>query len=268
MDSPVSSVLEPQTEAFYRRTLDSLQATAIPFLIGGAYAFGTYTGIERHTKDLDIFIRRDDYQQVMAALAAEGYATELTFPHWLGKAFSGDDFIDVIFNSGNGISPVDDEWFAHAVEGHVLGRSVKLCAPVELIWAKAFIMERERYDGADVAHILRAQNAQLDWPRLLRRFGDRWRVLLSHLVLFGFIYPDEQAEIPAWVMDDLLDRLKTERSQPAPANHVCQGTFLSRAQYLIDIARWGYRDGRRLPDGTMSDQDIAHWTAAIGKNER
>jgi hypothetical protein len=37
---------------------------------------------------------------------------------------------------------------------------------------------------------------------------------------------------------------------------------------LIDVARWGYRDGRRLPDGTMTPEDIAHWTAAIARSDR
>ena len=29
----------------------------MPFLVGGAYAFARYTGIERHTKDFDVFVR-------------------------------------------------------------------------------------------------------------------------------------------------------------------------------------------------------------------
>ncbi len=58
-----------------------------------------------------------------------------------------------------------------------------------MIWSKAFIMERERYDGADIAHLILACGRDLDWRRLLGRFGRRWRVLLSHLVLFGFVYP-------------------------------------------------------------------------------
>ena len=53
-------------------------------------------------------------------------------------------------------------------------------------------MERERYDGADIAHLLRARADQLAWRRLLRRFGPHWRVLLGHLVLFGFVYPGER----------------------------------------------------------------------------
>jgi hypothetical protein len=44
---------------------------------------------------------------------------------------------------------VDDLWFAHATPGDVLGIPVRLCPPEEMIWSKAFIMERERYDGAD-----------------------------------------------------------------------------------------------------------------------
>jgi len=137
-----------------------------------------------------------------------------------------------------------------------------------MIWSKAFIMERERCDGADVAHLLLAHGARIDWQRLLRRFGEHWRVLLCHLLLFGFIYPGEHSQIPAWVIDELLARLERERANPAPEERVCQGTFLSRAQYLIDLARWGYRDGRRLPDGPMTPEDIVHWTAAIGRSDR
>jgi hypothetical protein len=268
MDAAIESELTPQTERFYQRTLDTFLAAGLPFMVGGAYAFATYTGIERHTKDFDIFVRRADYDRAMEVLAADGCATELTFPHWLGKAFNGGDFIDIIFSSGNGIAYVDDEWFAHAADGQVLGRGVRLCPAEEMIWSKAFIMERERYDGADVAHLLLARGARLDWPRLLRRFGDHWRVLLSHLLLFGFIYPAERAQIPDAILDELLARLAQERAQPAPGERVCQGTFLSRAQYLIDLARWGYGDGRRLPGGPMTPEDITHWTAAIAKGDR
>ena len=64
----------------------------------------------------------------------------------------------------------------------VLDVPVRLIPAEEMIWSKAFVMERERYDGADVAHILRACAETLDWPRLLQRFDGHWRVLLQHLV--------------------------------------------------------------------------------------
>jgi hypothetical protein len=46
----------------------------------------------------------------------------------------------------------------------VLGVPVRLCPPEEIIWSKAFIMERERYDGADISHLIRACQGRLDWP--------------------------------------------------------------------------------------------------------
>ena len=61
----------------------------------------------------------------------------------------------------------------------------------EMIWSKAFLMERERFDGADVLHLVRARQKEINWPRLLSRFGEHWRVLLSHLVLFPYVYPND-----------------------------------------------------------------------------
>jgi hypothetical protein len=254
--------LPASTRAFYQRAIGTLEEAGIPFLVGGAYAFARYTGIERHTKDFDVFLRRADACRALEALAADGCQTDLTFPHWLGKAFCGDDYVDVIFSSGNAVAEVDAAWFEHAVADEVLGRRVRLVPAEEMIWSKAFIMERERFDGADIAHLLRARGPALDWPRLLARFGRYWRVLLSHLVLFGFIYPSERDRVPAAVVRDLTARLLAELDRPAPANPVCRGTILSRAQYLVDVEQ-GLRDGRRRPEGRMSAADVAHWTAAI-----
>jgi hypothetical protein len=50
--------------------LKTLQASEIPFLVGGAYAFERYTGIVRHTKDLDIFIRKNDCDRLFEIFAA------------------------------------------------------------------------------------------------------------------------------------------------------------------------------------------------------
>jgi hypothetical protein len=255
--------LAPETAAFYRSALEVLNRAGIPFLVGGAYALGRYTGIERHTKDFDIFVRPGEAQGVLDALHAGGYHTELTFPHWLGKAYHGTDFIDVIYSSGNGVAMVDDVWFEHAAEGVILGLPLRLIPAEEMIWSKAFILERERFDGADIAHLLRARAAVLDWQRLLQRFDRNWRVLYVHLVLFGYVYPAEQAAIPGWVMEELTARLRAETTAATEDQRVCQGTLLSRAQYLIDINSWGYEDARLRPDVHMNEADIAHWTAAI-----
>src|SRR5262249_30892737 len=152
------------------------------------YAYARYTGVVRHTKDFDLFLRPEDSERALTALTRAGYQTELTFPHWLGKAHRGNDFVDLIYSSGNGLARVDERWFEHAVEGEVLGVPAKLAPAEEILWSKAFIMERERFDGADVAHLLLCCAQNLDWDRLLARFGPHWRVLLTHLLLFGYVY--------------------------------------------------------------------------------
>jgi hypothetical protein len=258
----VQAGLTPETAGFYRHVMQILRRENVPFMVGGAYALARYTGIVRHTKDFDVFLRPDDAPRALAALAAAGYRIEMTFPHWLGKTFHGDDFCDIIFSSGNGLCRVDDAWFEHAAAGTFLGEEVLLCPVEEMIWSKGYVIERERYDGADICHLLRTRGAALDWWRLLERFGPHWRVLLSHLILFGFVYPAERDQVPAAVMGELLRRLREEAEAPAPADRVCHGTLLSREQYLKDIQEWGYRDPRLEPEGTMSARDVHRWTAA------
>ena len=260
-----STVQVPSRHAseFYKRVIHVFQEKGIDFLVGGAFAFVRYTGIGRDTKDLDLFIRRADWDAVAIALAEEGITTELTFPHWLGKAYGGrqrEFFVDLIFSGGNGVAEVDAEWFAHAVRDESLGFPVRLMPVEEMIWSKAFLMERERFDGADVLHLVRARQHEINWPRLLSRFGEHWRVLLSHLVLFPYVYPNEPA--PQQVIDELLDRARGETNADEGIR-LCRGPLLSRAQYLVDVERWNYVDAREVPLGTMTPEEIEIWTRAI-----
>ncbi|HEY7410960.1 MAG TPA: hypothetical protein VII13_09475 [Vicinamibacteria bacterium] len=256
-----SDTLEPWRADFYRETMKALDEERIPFMVGGAYAFEQYTGIARDTCDFDIFVAREAVPEVFAAVESRGWRKELTFPHWLGKVYRDGAYVDVIFGAGNGVAMVDGEWRAHAERGRVLGRDALLIPAEEMIWSKAFIMERERFDGNDVMHVLRARGDRLDWDRLLRRFGRHWRVLFAHLVLFGFVYPAERGRIPARVLRALAGRLAADEDGAEPG--LCRGTLISREQYLPDLRLWGYRDARLELDVQMDEADIARWTAAI-----
>ena len=256
--------LSAVTRRFYTSVLTELGQGGIEFLVGGGHALESYLGIGRSVKDLDLFIRERDVSAALALVEQRlGYGTELTFPHWLAKIKRDErEHIDVIFNSGNAVCPVDDECFQHAVPTTVMGLPVRLYPAEEMIWSKAFVMERERYDGADIAHLIHARAEVLDWARLARRFGPHWRVLLSHLVLFGFIYPSQRARIPSSLMRRCLELLGHEMNEPSP-RRVCRGPITSRAQYLVDVQLWGYEDARLLPYGSMTEQDASIWTAAI-----
>jgi hypothetical protein len=259
----VTEERDAATAAFYREVLLRLNAASVPYLVGGTYAFNRYTGINRPTKDLDLFIRRSDFEQISALFKEAGYRCELTFPHWLGKIYLGENYIDLIFSSGNAVASVDDAWFEFAADAQVLSLPARISPIEEMIWSKAFIMEKERFDGADIAHLINACSARIDWTRLVRRFGEHWRVLLSHLVLFGFAYPATRDLVPVGVMDELIRRLSYETHAPPPATDLCLGTLLSREQYLNDIHLQGLQDARVQPVGNMTPEDTASWTRAI-----
>jgi hypothetical protein len=251
---------------FYRNVLETLRRAEIPFLISGGFALQRFTGIVREVRDLDIFVLEKDIHPALEALSQAGYPTELTFSHWLGKVYDKTDteYVDLIFSSGNGLCKVTQTWFERAVPSEVFDMPVLLCAPEEMIWQKAFIMERERYDGADVAHLILSQGETLDWERIVGLFGRHWRVLLSHLILFEFIYPTERSKVPLWVRQKFLGLLQQEFDRPSAEDQVCQGPLLSRSQFRVDTEHWGYRDARLT---TMSAEEVAQWTEAADQKQ-
>lgn len=246
---------DPRTRDFYLHALTLMDESAARYVVGGGYAMACYTGIVRHTKDLDVFIKREDRDRVLNVFAEAGYKTELHWPHFLAKAMAEDAFVDILYGSANGLCPVDDAMLARPVDEEVLGRRAPLCPVEEMIWSKAFVQSRDRFDAADIMHLIRARAETIDWQRLQNRFrGGHERVLLSHLVLFGYVYPSERDRVPQAVIDRLF---AATRDEPPEQRKVCRGTFLSNDQYLFDVAKWGYADARMKPEGPLTFREIA-----------
>jgi hypothetical protein len=246
---------------FHRCVLETLLAGGVPTLIGGSHALAVHAGATRSQRDLDLMIRPDHWPWAEQTLQSAGIDCDLVFPHWLGKAKRADLVVDLIFSSGNGVATVDDDWFAYARPAHVLGMDVLVSPAEELLWSKAFVMERERFDGADVLHLLAAKAGSLDWWRVVRRFTGHEQVLLAHLMLFTYVYPGRAHLLPTWLVPELLRR--AELTDLTSSADLCRGPLLSRAQYLTDLAEGGLVDGRRRPHGSMTDDDIDRWTRAI-----
>jgi hypothetical protein len=64
------------------------------------------------------------------------------------------------------------------------------------------------------------------------------------------------------VVETLLERWRNEMGNGTTQEKICQGTLLSRTQYLSDTELWGYEDARLEPRGTMTAEQITHWTVA------
>jgi len=238
---------------FYLDTMAVLDRHQVPYLIGGGYAMAFYTGIVRDTKDLDLFLRAADVERALDVLSAEGLRTERTWPPFLAKVLADNAFVDLLHNSGNGLCPVDDQWFAYGIVADVLGRQTLLCPPEEVLWSKGFVQERDRFDGADIAHLILAQGHRFDWHRLVGRFDQHYRVLLGHLVFFGYIYPAYRSIVPDWVIAQLLQRIAEEAAIYEP---LCNGTLLAHRQYRTDVQEWGFLDARLRPHGPFTPQQL------------
>lgn len=231
-----------EAHAFYKEALELLHSSGANFMLGGGFAMFQYTGIYRETKDLDIFCKSTEYPKILKHFAENGFETQLTDVRWLAKVFKGNCYIDIIFDTVNNICTVDDTWYQHAHKARVVGVDVLLVPPEELVWCKCYVQNRERYDGADINHILLKQGKNLDWKRLLSRIDQHWHLLLSHIIMFQFVYPADYREIiPQWLFDELMSRAHEQYDLPSSLEKVCRGPIVDNTQYQVDIKEWDYK---------------------------
>lgn len=233
---------DPEALAFYAECLRHLQESGLPYLLTGTHAVNAYIGMDRPVRDLDVFCRAGDYPRILNYLQPFGYELEVEDERWLAKVRKGPFFTDVIFNSTSGVAPVTDRWFEEGRTVALYDLGVPIVPPTELIWSKLLVQDRYRYDGADIAHLILKQSHAIDWRRLLSYAEQFWEVLLAHLINFRFIYPTERDCVPAWLMDELLGRVRAQAEMPAPRMKVCRGRHFSRADYQIDVEQWGFAD--------------------------
>lgn len=231
-----------ESRAFYNKAITLLNESGLHYMLGGGAAFTHHTQIFRDTKDLDIFCKAADCPRVLKFFAAQGFKTELTDARWLGKVFAGDHFIDIIFDSPNGIARVDESWFQHVINAECFGAPAKIMAPEELIFCKIYVQNRDRYDGADVNHVILRRGKELDWHRLLAYVDRHWQLLLAQIMNFQFVYPADHREvIPNWLFDELLLRARELYEVPASLEKVCRGPMLDQIQYGPDVMDWHYK---------------------------
>jgi hypothetical protein len=137
----------------------------------------------------------------------------------------------------NAVILVDQSWIDRGVPAEVFGVPVKVLAPEELLASKLFVTRRERFDGADIAHILHGTRGRLDWSRLLQLAGEHWEVLLWALILYHYIYPAHAGYIPRQVWEDLLGRLRQSLDHP-DCKAPFRGSLIDPMMFAIDVDEW------------------------------
>ena len=227
---------------FYGNVINQLKRSSIPFMVGGGIALAYYTGIQRETRDLDLFCKAGDYPKIISELSKSKYKVSTVDERWLAKINSGKNYIDIIYGTTSGLCPIDDDWFKHSTEIEFFGLKVNIVPPEELLWCKVYIQDRARFDGADINHLILKSGNTIDWKRLLTRLEPHWELLFSCLLNFRFVYPSERNIVPDWIIKELISRLQNQLKIPIPEEKVCRGKLISRYQYQIDTKLWGYAD--------------------------
>ena len=242
---PVSSSQQPpfpeEQQRLFREVLELFNRHCIPYAVSGAFALQKHTGIWRDTKDLDLFLPAGDVPAALRCLHADGFETEVCDPVWLAKAHRGEYFVDLITGMSNAVITVDRSWILHAGLSEVFGVPTRVLAPEELIASKLFVTRRERFDGADIVHVIHGTRGNLDWSRVLALAGKHWGVVFWAIVLFQYVYPAQAGYIPRAVWDDLLARFRAEVEHPDP-NAQFRGSLIDENMFAIDAGEWGFEN--------------------------
>lgn len=218
-----------------------MNAEGIPYAVAGAFALQKYTDIWRITKDLDLFMKVEDAPRALAHLEQQGFRCETLDPVWLAKAHRGEYFVDLISGMSNAVIVVDDSWMERAQPAFIAGVKSQIISPEDLISSKLFVTRRERFDGADIAHIIYRTQGKIEWTRVTELAGDHWEMLLWALMLFRYVYPAHTEYVPAPLWQDLLSRYMHVVQHPDPQAPF-RGSLVDDNIFSIDMKDWGLED--------------------------
>jgi hypothetical protein len=226
---------EPARWSVYRRVLVMARERGIPFAIGGGTATMVYAGRPRQSKDLDLFVTRENRERMIQVTSDCGlrdlYDEQPYDRAWIYRAHDGTNIVDIIWAMANQRAPVDRTWLENGPEMTMEDLGLRLVPPEEILWAKLYILQRDRCDWPDALNILYVLGPELDWDRLLTRLGPDAPLLAGLLSVFAWLCPARARELPA----SLWRELKMGSGVPNP--YLASGE--SRAD-LLD-SRWWFR---------------------------
>lgn len=191
----------------YDRALRALTNQNVEFALAGAFALAHYTGSWRNTKDLDLYIVPQDASKAMYALHVAGLADYYqVLPYdreWIHRSHDGEIIVDVIWAMPNQVSRVTEAWVTRGPQRELRGWKLRVAPIEELIWAKLFVLQRERCDWPDILRLLFHHGTSIDWPYLKSLTGRHWQMLAGALLVFRWLAPEQAkslgSEVWEWV---------------------------------------------------------------------
>ncbi|MFN2489289.1 MAG: nucleotidyltransferase [Actinomycetota bacterium] len=172
-------------------TVDTMEKSGLAHVLIGGIA-SALLGRPRATRDIDLFVKAEEIEQAVAALAEAGFETKEPELDWLHKADKDGVQIDIIFKSSGDIY-LDDEMQQRALKMDLKGQELRVLPAEDLLVMKALSHEEETPQYWHDALAIISSN-ELDWDYLLRRARNGARRILSLLIYAqstDLIVPDE-----------------------------------------------------------------------------
>jgi hypothetical protein len=69
-------------------------------------------------------------------------------------------------------------------------------------------------------------------------------LLLAQLQMFNYVYPGYRSNVPAWVLEQLIERTRADVGRDEQDGDLTRGTLISRFSFAIDVREWGFSDPR------------------------
>lgn len=198
----------PQNEwAIYLKAIAAVRPVRWPFFLGGAFGLACYTGRWRNTKDLDLYVlpeHRDAFVDALLKIGFVDYYDTLAYDRgWIFRAILEGVIVDIIWGTPNRRSVVDELWLSRSVQVTLRGEHLLAVPAEELLFVKAFVVQKDRCDWTDLINLLCFQAPHLDWDHVIGRYGPDLPLLKSTLGLFSWVCPVEAAQIPTSVRERL-----------------------------------------------------------------
>jgi predicted nucleotidyltransferase len=186
-----------------REAVHTAERTGLRFLVLGGLA-SSMVGRPRWTHDIDLLIRADDAQDVLAAFREAGFDTEETDPVWIFKAYKRGVMVDIIFMVTGGIY-LDQEMEDHALVGDYRGLRIRIPSAEDQVVIKAIVHREETSrHWFDALSIL--GRSELDWEYLLHRARLGARRMLALLIYAQ----SSDILVPSWVIRRLYEEVYTQ----------------------------------------------------------
>lgn len=195
---PVREVPDSEYLAVLDTCIEVMSRSGIPHCFMGGLASTIY-GRDRTTHDLDLFVRPEDADRTLKALAAHGFRVERSEPDWIFKAERNGLLVDVIFRSSDG-TLLDPELEHHVRVETYRGRRLPVIPPEDLLITKVSAFREDTpHQWFDCLFVL--DHTEIDWGYLVERARGKPHQVLG-LLLFAL---GNQRPVPEAALRELFE---------------------------------------------------------------